>query len=67
MSYLMNCQRIGLVSMFVMLTLTYLPMQITAQSTSSAFTVEDMLDVENINISDLSHDYSGTCLRYQDR
>lgn len=56
MSHLMNRQRIALLSMFVTLTLTYLPMHVTAQSTSSAFTVEDMLDVENVYISDLSND-----------
>ncbi|PYT07639.1 MAG: hypothetical protein DMF60_06700 [Acidobacteria bacterium] len=38
------------------LALTSLPSMVSAQSASSTFTVEDLLDVANINLADLSDD-----------
>src|SRR5512132_1115496 len=38
------------------LALTSLPSMASAQSASSTFTVEDVLDVANINLADLSND-----------
>src|SRR5947207_12801756 len=38
------------------LALTSLPSMVSAQSASSTFTVDDLLDVANINLADLSDD-----------
>ena len=56
MRCLMNRQRIASFTIAIALTLTSLPLQTAAQAGSSAFTVDDLLDVTNVAIADLSDD-----------
>ncbi len=56
MGHSMNRRTFASFAIAVVLTLASLPLHVTAQTTSSAFTVDDMLDVTNINIADLSDD-----------
>jgi dipeptidyl aminopeptidase/acylaminoacyl peptidase len=51
-----NLRAIASVAIAVVLTLTALPFHAAAQTSASAFTVDDMLDVSNVNIADLSND-----------
>ena len=56
MRHSMNHRRIASIAVAVVLALTSLPLHVTAQTASSAFTVDDLLDVANLNIADLSDD-----------
>ena len=56
MRYLTSRRRIASLAIAVALTLTSLPVLGRAQSASSPFTVDDLLDVTNVNIADLSTD-----------
>jgi dipeptidyl aminopeptidase/acylaminoacyl peptidase len=51
-----NRSRIVSFAIAAVLALTSLPSMVSAQSASSTFTVEDLLDVANINVADLSED-----------
>jgi hypothetical protein len=54
MRYSTSRRRIASVAIAVALTLTSLPLLGSAQSASSPFTVDDLLDVTNVNMADLS-------------
>jgi len=56
MRYSTSRRRIASLAIAVALTLTSLPLAGSAQSASSPFTVDDLLDVTNVNIADLSND-----------
>lgn len=56
MRHQMLRRRIASLAIGVVLTLTSLPFHSAAQTATSAFTVDDMLDVANVNIADLSDD-----------
>ncbi len=51
-----NRRRITSLAIAVVLMLTTLPQYLSAQSANTAFTVDDLLDVANVNIADLSDD-----------
>jgi dipeptidyl aminopeptidase/acylaminoacyl peptidase len=51
-----NHRRIPSLAIAVVLMLTTLPQYLSAQSANTAFTVDDLLDVVNVNIADLSDD-----------
>ncbi len=51
-----NRQTIASLAIAFVLALTSLPLQVSAQAGSSAFTVDDLLDVANVNLADLSDD-----------
>jgi dipeptidyl aminopeptidase/acylaminoacyl peptidase len=51
-----NRRRIISLAIAVLLTLASLPLRATAQTANSLFTVDDLLDVANVNIADLSDD-----------
>ena len=56
MRHSMNRRTIASLAIAVVLTLASLPLHGSAQSASSPFTVDDLLDVANVNIVDLSDD-----------
>jgi dipeptidyl aminopeptidase/acylaminoacyl peptidase len=56
MRHSMNRRRIAALAISAVVILASLPLHATAQTTSSAFTVDDLLDVANVNIADLSDD-----------
>ena len=56
MRYSTSRRRIASLAIAIALTLTFLPLPGRAQSASSPFTVDDLLDVTNVNIADLSND-----------
>ena len=56
MRHKVNRSRIVSFAIAIVLALTSLPSPGSAQSANSAFTVEDLLDVTNISVADLSDD-----------
>ena len=56
MSYAKNCKRISSLIIAVFFTLTFISVRVTAQNLNTTFTVDDLLDVANIGIADLSDD-----------
>lgn len=52
----LNIRRLASLILAIAATFTYLPQRLTAQTQLSAFTVDDLLDVVNVNIADLSDD-----------
>ena len=51
-----NRRSLGSFAVAIVLTLTLLPLQAMGQTSASLFTVDDLLDVANVNIADLSDD-----------
>ncbi|HXF39949.1 MAG TPA: hypothetical protein VN687_09570, partial [Blastocatellia bacterium] len=52
----LNPRKIAALATVILLALSALPLKAPAQSASSAFTVDDMLDVTNMSVADLSDD-----------
>ena len=51
-----NIRRTASLVVAVVATFTYLPQELKAQAQGNAFTVDDLLDVVNVSVSDLSDD-----------
>lgn len=56
MHHSLNRRRIASFAIAVTLILASLPLHVTAQTANAVFTVDDMLDLANVNIADLSDD-----------